>query len=310
MSVLAPSFLVHDAIFGTVSPINLRQLISGGWRNQTNVLTARASDRLDPQEFYGGAAEPICAIETADLFTVLTNFSPTAGLVLGVPTPENVTLPFKQRNQDGGTFITAGGVGTSVGKSLTIVESLSADMSREGPDQPGATANLEVHPWSADGTNPVSIAVNQTLAAVGFIGQYAMGPVALNGTAVDGVTGFRVRPGLRLLKKRGVNEELEMTYPCGISIVERAPVIEIDFEDFYALFSLGHYSAMTSCSVFFRKRTDGGRFVSDATAAHGRATFGAGIANVEAFQAASGDGKVTLMLHGKALSWSPAVAIA
>lgn len=295
---------IYDANLG--SSLKLRQILDGGWQLSHQVVIGRTTAGIDPSEIYAGRGEPVASLSTADLTTVLTNVDPADGLLIS----DGLTLPFQKR-ASGATYASGSNHWASTAtKALVIVTEISAARDQEGEDQPGATAQLEAHVESSDGSDPVSGSSGQALAATAFVDQYSMGPVVINGTTLTDPTGFRVRPGIEVHKVWSAG----LDFPTLVCIRRRTPVIEIDVEHLDSLATSGGFglgaSALTSASVYLKRKDDGARYESDVSLLHGKISFATGLTKIEAVQGSgSDDASATIMLHGKALSWSAANAL-
>lgn len=289
---------VYDAVIGAV---NLRQCRAATWNPNAQIDRQRVSGGLDASEIYLMGAEPRAQFESFDLAGVITGISVSAGLSVASGT---ITLPYQKR-ANMGTFAGVGSHFTLTGANgLTIPKSFQANQ-----NDAGASVSLETVFLSTTGlAAPVTAAVNQSLAAQAFNASYRMGPVYIGGVQVPQITGIRVDTGLRLevLKYDGA------VYPVKVVIVSRDPAIEITFEDFDALGTYGPIFANmgSGCAAYFRKKSDGGTVVADASTVHCKLSFAAGITNVQSASASEqGNGSATMRLEGKTLTASNASAI-
>lgn len=289
-----PSESVYDAVLGGLT---LKQVTDGSYAPGAQPIAARASGNIDPDQYFGGPAEPKAMFSSGDIAGVLAGLSVTAGLAVASGT---ITIPFRKRSQQAG-FASGGSHFTVSGTNGLIVPTRF----RAAQDDEAALAELECWFRSTDGlTVPAAVNVNQSLAAQSFNAQFAMGPVTVNGSAIPEIVEASVNPGITVRSSRhdgGI-------YPQKLYIVERRPTIDITFEDFDEAVAV--YQVMTECEVFFRKRSGVG-FVSDATEQHIKFSFADGIATTEQLQASGQqDGRATIRLHGETLTASAASAIA
>jgi hypothetical protein len=298
------SATVYDAILGGLT---LRQVMRTAYSPNANIIAGRVSGGLNPSEFYGGPAEPMASFDSADLAGVLGGLSVTAGLSVAAGT---ITIPFNER-ANGGTFASGSNHETlSSANGLIVPTSFSANQ-----DDAAAIATLECHFRSTDGlTYPVAVNANQALGSQAFSAQFAMGPVGLelgsegSASLLDGVSAIAVNPGLTVVKEK-YNGAI---YPTRLFITQRDPSIDITFVDLAGLVRFTSiYQSLVSLAVFFRKRADGGSFVSDATEEHIAFSFAAGITQIQQVGASgNATGSHTVRLYGKALTASAAAAIA
>jgi hypothetical protein len=260
----------------------------------------RQTGALDPTQIVVKGGEPRATFESMDLAGVLTAISPTAGLFINNAT---ITIPWNRR-ANGGTF--AGGSNNFTLNALyglCILKGISASQGDEG-----AVAEIECAFLSSDGLIvPVTAQVNQALAAQAYGTAYAMGPMYIDSSQLTQVESIKVDPGINLVTKRFDGS----VYPTLAFIQERNPTIDITFENFDALNTQGPlFASMTTGAAYFRKKLDGGTFVTDVTTGHVKLSFGTGLKVIQSADASdTGNGKATLRLIGKALSSSTASAI-
>lgn len=288
---------VYDAVIGSTT---LKQVMRSSYAPGGNVIVGRASGAVDPAALYGGVAEPKATFESADVAGVVTGISVSTGLYVSAGT---ISIPYNER-AGGGSFqgetshnVLSGTTG------LAIPTRFSA-----GQDDEAATAEIEMWFQSSDGvTNPVSITGSQTLSAQAFNAMYALGPVAIDGSALPGVQRVEVVPGITVLVRRAGGG----LWPISLYIQARNPTITITFDDFDALAAFETaYDAISSAAVYFRKRAEGSSFVADATEEHIKFSFADGIFVP---QDVSGQGQETgqasIMLTGEALTATATSAI-
>lgn len=288
---------LYDAVIGAV---NIRQVSECSFSAGAQVDRQRVSGGLDASEIYLMSAEPRATWKTMDLAGVIAGISNLTGLDVAAGT---ITLPWNRR-ANGGTF--AGGSNNfslTSANGLTIPTGYSATQG-----DAAAMVDLETVFRSTNGIlAPVAANVNQALAAQAYVGGYRLGPFYFGGSEIAEITSVRVNTGLKVEVFRysgGI-------YPVKTVITSRDPSIDITFENADAMATLGPiFAAMSSCAAYFRKKSDGGTVVADASEVHCKFSFAAGITAV---QQISGSGQanapVTVRLEGKALTVSAASAI-
>ena len=121
-----------------------------------------------------------------------------------------------------------------------------------------------------------------------------------------GVQGFTVTPGIEVEKPPFGGGS---TFHTFASIKSVQPTIAITVNDFDSLAgTIGDFTVMTSANCYLRKRADAG--VYSATTDNIRFTFAGGLTDTDSWSMSKNDdGTGTIMLHGKALTASVAVAI-
>lgn len=284
---------VYDAVLGALT---LKQVTDGSYAAGAQPIAGRASGNIDPDQYFGGPAEPRASFSSADVAGVIAGLSMSGGLSVASGT---ITIPFRKRSNQAG-FAGAASHFTVSGTNGLIVPT------RFRASQDGEAALADVECWfrSTDGlTMPAAVNVNQSLAAQSFNAQYALGPVTVNGAAIPEIVEVSVNPGITVRSSRhdgGI-------YPQKLYIVDRRPTIDLTFEDFDE--AIAGYLALTAAVVYFRKRSGVG-FAADVSTVHCAFSFADGIATAEQLSASGQqDGRCTVRLHGEALTASAASAI-
>jgi hypothetical protein len=289
---------IYDVIIGAST---LRQLGSASVNFGPKQRAGRTSGGLDPSELYLVTGDPKATFQTMALGTALTAMGVTAGLFVNNGT---ITIPYAKR-ANGATY---GGDGTNARINAThghaVITSISGSQ-----DDDGAVCECELYFLSSDGfVVPQTVTLSQNLASTSFVAEYAMGLGAINGTSVSQLRSLRVNTGLTVESRRygGAN------YPTKCYVKQRDPSIEFGFEDMDALNTFtASVGTATSAKAWFRKRSDGGTYVSDASSVHIGLTFGAGLVTAQQVSAQGNENaSATLTVYGKALSISNGAAIA
>ena len=281
---------LYDAIVGGTT---LRQIKRTSFQAGIEGQALRQSGALDPSQIIVKGGEPRITFESMDLSGVLTAISVSSGLFVNNAA---ITIPWNRR-ANGGTF--AGGSNNfqlSALYGLFIPKSISAS---QGDD--GAVVEIEGCILSSDGlTVPVTASVNNALGSQAYSTAYAMGPMYIDSTQLLQVESIKVDPGLTLVAKRFDGS----VYPTLAFIQERNPTIDITFENFDALNTQGPlFASMTTAAAYFRKKVDGGTFVTDITAVHTKLSFGTGLKVVQSADASdTSNAKANIKLMGKVLT--------
>lgn len=294
------SSVCYDAILGAV---NLKQVRNTSFAPNVEIIRDRAGASTAAAFIGVLSANPQVTFTTGDVAGVIGGIP--VGTGLWVPSG-TITVPFAERAV-GGTFS-----GTLSHMALSAVRGLVAatTFSASHNDQAGATAEVLCQLLSSDGiTQPVSVAVNQSLAASTFNALYRMGPVVVNSTQLTSVTQFSVTTGLQIEPESYDGEPFARN---AYLMTEIDPTISITFKDFDTLATYGPlFASLTSAVAYFRKNADGGVTVADITAEHCSFTAGAGLSvNQEATAAAQQSGSASIVLQPKTLAASATAAIA
>lgn len=278
-----------DFIFGANT---ISQVRNTDVQAQLTEIVGRYSGGLDPQQRSILSMQPRVAIQTQDLSGVLTATSVTIGSFVEAST---VSIPWAKRSL-GGAFAGAGAnmILTSTAGML-IPTQFSAQ--QDSPD--GAIADVEFYPIWDGSTDLIAVNTAQDLAAQAFSGLWTLGPAKLNGgSALDGLTGATVRPGIQTkIKAFG-----GAAFPTWCEISMRDPQMDLTFEDLDAIPS-GLVAQLTSAVCYFQKIAAGGTRVAAATAAHAKFTLTGGLEIADNITARENDdGTATLSLRGLTLA--------
>lgn len=255
----------YDNAWGSLT---IKQCTSEGVSNNAQPIEGVVSDGLDVGEYFGGQCDFRATFTSEDLGTIagVANII-TAGLSVAAGT---IAVNFQKR-QALGTFAAAGNhLKLSGTDGLLLVRTITL------PNGGNASATLEGIFISSDGTTaPVAINTGQSLSSEAFTGLMTLGPVSLNGTTLDQVTGVTIDTGLSVDAKHynGQNYLRDV----GVKIVRRRPRVNITLEDLASLSGLGPLWGVATSGVIYGRKRSGAGFVSDVIAAHLKITFADGI---------------------------------
>lgn len=283
-----------DAIIGSGNSVV--QMTEGRFAYNASVIRGTTSSGLVPNEYYGGFAEPKWTGTSRDIGGVLGIVDVASGLALS---SEAIEFPFRKRAASG-TF-----GGSSAHDTINCTDALVVATEIAFSKDDDATIGLEAYIISTDGTDPITINTAQTIAADAHNARWALGPVSINGTAIENVVNVSVPTGVRVKTER-----LGGNFPQQANIVEQSPTMTITFKNFAEAqgFAAAH-TAMTAAIVYGRKRS-GASFVANGTAQHVKLSFGDGLIQLDGMGAQQGaDGTGTVTLFGESLTCAPASAI-
>lgn len=291
--------VLSDAILGTGESV--LQILNTALAPNNTIEAGYESAGLDPVALFLKDANPQIRLTSSDIAGVLALVSPTAGLDID---DDLWTIPYRHRAA-GGTFAGATSHTIFTGANAFVVpQSLSSQQGNQD-----ATIDLLAMLESADGiASPMTVTGSQTIAAVSSNAFYGHGPAAVNGTAIVGSVRHTVNFGIAAAPFDKGDGQI---FPTAHSIRRRMPTIEIEFLSPAQLATYASlFAAMTSCTVYFRKRTAGGAYVADATEEHVSCSFTDGIIDVSAVSA-SGEqtARPTLRLVGESLTVSTTAAL-
>lgn len=278
---------IYDAVLGALT---LLQIERGSFTFNEQAVLGTASGMLDPAEYYGGPCDPRATFSTTDIGGVISAVNAQTGLAVAAGT---ISIPFQKRSNQA-TF-----AGSSAHDKITAANGLVIPVSASVSQDGNATFDLETIIRSTNGTNPITISSGQSLSSQAFNALWTLGPVSVNGTAIEEVVSARINYGITVEVKRfgGLN------FPQRVYITMRRPSIDLTFHDFAELqgFAAAH-TVMTGAIVFFRKRS-GASFVADDTTGHAKFSFTDGLIGMQPLEAANAqDGTATVRLYGETLS--------
>jgi hypothetical protein len=173
-------------------------------------------------------------------------------------------------------LLVEGGTRAATATMLTINEGILIPRTLSASQGAVARLSLEAHA-TYDGTNdPIVILAAQTIPTVtpGVAELFTLGPVQLNGVAVNGV----------------VDSDGEV-WPRFVAIMRRSPTISFTTPDAGILTTLGitgDAQGATDSVVYFRKIAEGGTRELDATAEHIKISIDDGMVHVEDLSASHG----------------------
>ena len=286
--------IVYDGVVGAVA---VKQIKSSGLDPSLAKFVGRASGAIAPSIISVQSLDPKVTFDMMDVGGAIAGIGDYLAVAAGT-----ITIPYN-RMANGATF-----AGASANFQINATAGLFTASQYSASQDGDASATIEGVLLSSDGLiAPCTTAVNNTLASQTFNGAWTLGPVLINGTALTQVTSVNVRTGISVISKRFDG----YPYPTWASIVKTDPTIEItthnlDIASSYAIIG----SAMTSCAVYFRKRSDGATLVAGAGSVHPKFSFAAGLVEIGSIRASEHEpGAVTITLHGKALTQSATQAL-
>jgi hypothetical protein len=186
-------------------------------------------------------------------------------------------------------LLVEGGTRAATATKVTINEGILIPKTLSASQGAIARLTMEAHA-SYDGTNdPLVLLASQTLPATtpGVAELFTLGPVQLNGVAVNGVTDLSVDFGIELFVEGSDGE----VWPRFVAINRRSPVISFTTPDAGLLSTLGitgDPQGATDSVVYFRKIAEGGTRELDATAEHIKFSIDEGMVYVEDASASHG----------------------
>lgn len=287
--------MIHDLVLGSLT---ISQCSQASEQTNNEFQRGFSSGAVLSEAIFLNKSEPTGSWTTSDLFKVLDGIDLTAGLCLS-----SATILSAWANQNcAGDLGNGNHLVRTASNAFTIIQSISA---RQGET---ATATIESCFLSSTGfAVPMTSVVNGNLSSQSFQAEYRLGPVKINGTTLNGVTGFTVNPNVKY-EKRYTDGGI---FPTHTFLITVEPTVDITFENQTYANTFGTiFATMTSAYCYLRKKAEGGTVVADGTAEHIAISFGDGIISMEQI---SGQGRtpaeVTLRLHGLQLAVNTGTAI-
>lgn len=298
---MASIFTGADIILGATT---IRQVTQTDTKSGQEHRKATNSGGAVVVQVSGKSSDEVTSFTSADLAGLLALNSSTFCSVGHCVLAGTITVPYKLR-ANCGVFASGSSHPWITGSNALIVPT-SFEVSE---DADFATCSSDIHWLSSDGmVSGFADATGNALGTQSFNAEFANGPCYINGSLIAGVQGFKVNPGIEVVKPPLGSGSIRPTFA---SIKMGTPTMELTVNDFDAIAAtIGAFTAMTSANFYAKKRSDSGVFVASATAAHIRFTLAAGLADTSNISVSNNDdGSATIVLHGKVLTASAAVAL-
>jgi hypothetical protein len=300
------AYVAGDVI---LNALTLRQIRDSTLNAGAEVITAVGSTGIDPSALFAGMIDPQATFVTEDIASLLAAVDIQSGL--GIASSNAITIPFRGRSNlaqfvgSGASFAV-----TSSSGGLVVIESIDAQMNQR------VTATVRVYYLGNGGEDPFGTPTStHTYASEAFVSNFDMGPAALTSsgptTTSPDIIGWTVNPGITVESQREVSTSNSGRAPAKLFITSRNPTIDLRFRSVNNLTTLtATIKALTGVTVYARKRSDLGSFVSDATSEHLSFTFGDALSSVQTLSGSGRQpGEVSLRITGKSLAASYAAAL-
>lgn len=289
---------VYDA---SLDAVTVSQIMSTDVQSNVAVFNGRYSGGLAPQHVSVLSGEPRVVCKTGDIVTLLTGVG-TLSSGLSVGGYGGGLFPWNERTA-GGTFDSTSKTISST-QGFAYVQSIDAQQDSEE----GATATFEYIPTWDGSTLPLVVNTGVTLAGQSFVSAFGLGPVKIGSTAIPGITGVSIKPGITVTVKRYQGDIF--TSACYVTKLD--PQFVLTFEDSASMYAFtAMYSAIASNAIIYlRKRTAGGTYVSNATTTNLSFTLTGGMTVTDSVSGSNQDNsQKQITIHGKSLAYSTATAI-
>lgn len=230
--------------------------------NITNALLAGAG-LVDATFATVQEGRPVVSITTAALKTVM-DVCGISGTAIGAnETYTDVEVYLQKVAERGARVSGANHIKMTINEGLLIPRTINGTQGG-GP----ATISLELF-CTYDGTNdPIAYTSGQSLPSVASASEaYVAGPVTVNGTMADGVQSSTVDFGITEWSLAGDGD----VYPTFVAIGDRRPRISFtsNYASLLTTVGIGGTAVDASnCKVYYRKATENGTRVADATSEH------------------------------------------
>jgi len=223
-------------------------------------ILAAGDGQVDPTYVAVGLQEPTISFSTTAIATALGACG-ISGLAIAAA---NALIAWLQKTAEGGTRASgANHIKAVMNKGILVPRQLTANSD-------GSLARLAFDAIATyDGTNlPFVLTSSQALTGAPAVGEgFVAGPVAVNGTTLNGVQSITIDFGLQVRTVSGDGQ----VYPTYCYVASRAPSIRVAVLDpsiFTTLGLSGAAQSGTNSVVYLRKVDEGGTRVADAVAQH------------------------------------------
>lgn len=280
-------YTIYDAILGSLT---LRQVTDAAVMGDGEVMNALLSNGT-LAEILAGRKDVRARFSTLDVASVCGVVDiATKGLAIQAGT---ITIPYQKR-ENFSTFASG-----STHYALTGANALVVPTSFSASENGNATASLDVIFASTDGTTaPVTESSAAALGSTSHSSLYSLGPVSINGTALDCPVNLTINTGIttrqQYCKGNIYPVEIYLTPPITPSIEISGPGLD------QVLGALGGWVAGTSLVAYFRKRAPTG-FVADATAEHIKFSFADGLIRSSVSGSQGQDASKSISFFGESL---------
>jgi hypothetical protein len=177
-----------------------------------------------------------------------------------------------QKAQAGGTRLTG-----SNSTRFRATNGILHPTTLQAGDRSLASLGYSMSCVSSDGsTSPLSVALLQAMPSnVATRELFVAGPVAFNGTTIEGIQSITIDFGLRIVTRGGDGE----AYPTFTYLDQRKPMITARCKNVDIASTIGFFAPQgaTDSVVYLRKLAEGGTRVANGTAEHVKFTIDAGM---------------------------------
>ncbi len=257
-------FTIHSA---TIASTIIDQLTTKGLNLNEEAIRLHGDGRLDSMFTAMVQQKPVFSLTTTAIKKALT----VCGLA-GLALTADQAVFYGQRMSTVGR---AGGSSnitmTCAGGGLLVPTGIEAQQG-----QP-ATITFDLHLVSADGvTAPITIATSAALAGSPVTNEgFTLGPVTLNGTALDLVQSWRLDFGIEVMAVTGDGHK----YPRTVTTRKRSPSVSFttkDLEVMNRIAQAGTAQTATDSLFYLRALENGASVYSDASTQHIKFSIDAG----------------------------------
>lgn len=294
---------LHDVYPARFNSFSLNQIDNESFTSGIEALIAMAGGSVDPALDAIAKMDNRWKFTSRDLATVLANVN----IVNGLEITAGAKLQF-QRRLHAGTFAS----GTShVSLSSPIGFLFISEFGFEQSSKEGGDMSLE-YVCAFDGTNdPCSVNVSQALVGTPTVNSvHGLGPVALEGAQIQGVTKWRCKTGIEVMIEPSDGEAASRI----VAINKRMQTLEIEALNLTILSTIGvgKFPISSGCTAYGQKVLAGGHHVSWASGVHIAASISQGTYTVEEISGSKGQNantKITVLATNNNLSINPASTI-
>lgn len=210
------------------------------------------------------SAEPMLTATVFDIATLAANGIGASPLpIISTGTITSVDVYLTKVDPRGENASGSNHIRYSCSRGMIVLRSAQAK------DGSTATAQIEIHGESADGTtNPFTISTGVAIPTTPILNElFTVGPVSVNGSSVSSVTGIDLDMGYTIVKQSSHGE----VYPTHVFVTEKNPkltITSVDASVVSTFTTIGTALTSSTFTAFFRKIANKATRTADGTAEH------------------------------------------
>ncbi len=276
-------YALYAANMPGTSPLFVSQLRSKAISSGIAEALEGFNGSVDPTANAIGTQRPAFSLETTKVKTLLTTIGIDGLKFVAAGTYTSFDAYFQQMTAGGLRATGSTAIKMTAAKGLILPRRLSVS---QGAQNAVLSLDVIVSQVLGSGTAPIVCTASQALPAgsPGTAEAFALGPVMINGTQLDGILGWDLDFGLAEILEWGDG----VAFPTHVCIGSRQPVLTARTREASFLTTIGiSGTTITADAVFYlRAREEGGTVYADDETEHVSLTVKAG--RVEVTQGTAG----------------------